>query len=51
MMAMLCRREVVWHTEDIFGRYVANGLYLYRVWVRVEGAWVLCAPGKVVILR
>jgi fibronectin type 3 domain-containing protein len=44
--------EVVWHTEDSAGQYLANGVYLYRMWARIAGAWVPCdEAGKVVILR
>lgn len=44
--------EIVWHTESLVGDYLANGVYLYRMWARVGGLWQSCVEaGKVVILR
>jgi hypothetical protein len=44
--------ELVWHTEDSAGQFLANGVYLYRMWVLVDGVWMPCPEtGKVVILR
>jgi hypothetical protein len=44
--------ELVWHTEDSTGQFLANGVYLYRMWALIAGTWMPCAEtGKVVILR
>lgn len=44
--------SIVWHTEDEYGEYLANGVYLYRVWALVDGRWVRWEKvGKLVILR
>jgi len=44
--------EIVWHTESLVGDYLANGVYLYRMWARVGGLWQSCVEtGKLVILR
>ncbi len=43
--------ELVWGTVDLRGRYVANGVYLYRAWVKVNGAWVAVGLQRLVILR
>jgi hypothetical protein len=43
--------ELVWHTENNFGEYLANGIYLYRASVLINGEWVDTAVQKLVILR
>jgi hypothetical protein len=43
--------ELLWHTDSIAGDYLANGVYLYRAWALVDGQWIACGTGKVVILR
>lgn len=43
--------EVVWHTEDLTGLPLANGVYLYKVYVKVGGEWVVTNIQKLVILR
>jgi hypothetical protein len=43
--------ELVWHTEDNNGEYLANGVYLYRALVFVGGDWVPTDFEKLVILR
>ena len=42
--------ELLWHTEDLSGLPLANGVYLYRVVVEAEGRREV-VQGKVVILR
>jgi len=32
--------ELEWHTDDLAGRYLANGVYLYQVQVKVAGEWI-----------
>jgi len=43
--------EVVWHTEDLTGLPLANGVYLYKVYIKVGGTWIVSDIQKVVILR
>ncbi len=43
--------ELVWHTDDLLGRYLANGVYLYRAYIKVAGEWIVTQVQKVVILR
>ena len=42
---------VFWRTEDMQGEPVANGVYLYRAWVKVREEWEAVPLGKVVVLR
>ncbi|HDI11323.1 MAG TPA: T9SS type A sorting domain-containing protein, partial [Candidatus Acetothermia bacterium] len=43
--------ELVWHTEDLTGLPLANGVYLYKVYVKVDGDWIASDVLKIVILR
>jgi hypothetical protein len=43
--------ELIWHTDDLLGRYLANGVYLYKAYVKIGGQWVVTQVQKVVILR
>ncbi|MCX6094595.1 MAG: T9SS type A sorting domain-containing protein [Candidatus Bipolaricaulota bacterium] len=43
--------ELVWHTQNSDGEYLANGVYLYRALVLVGGKWTSTAFQKLVILR
>jgi len=43
--------ELEWHTEDLSGTYLANGVYLYKVQIRVDGSWISQELGKIVVLR
>jgi len=43
--------ELVWHTQDLLGRYLANGVYLYKVLVKVGDTWIVSDVQKIVILR
>ncbi|MBN1858241.1 hypothetical protein JW848_03440 [Candidatus Bipolaricaulota bacterium] len=43
--------EIAWHTEDLYGRFLANGVYIYQVLVEVEGRWISVAVDKIAILR
>jgi hypothetical protein len=43
--------ELTWHTEDLTGLPLANGLYLYRIYVKVGEGWLFSGVQKVVILR
>jgi hypothetical protein len=43
--------ELVWHTVNDLGEYLANGVYFYRALVKVEDTWVTTKFQKLVILR
>jgi hypothetical protein len=43
--------EMTWHTENLYGEYLANGVYLYRASVLVDGTWIETTVQKLVILR
>lgn len=43
--------ELVWHTVDRHGEYLANGVYLYRALVRIGEEWIATSFQKLVILR
>ena len=43
--------ELVWHTDDLAGRYLANGVYLWRAWVKVAGTWIASDLQRLAILR
>lgn len=42
---------LVWHTDDLSGLPLANGVYLYKAYVKVGGQWIATQVQKVVILR
>ncbi|MCK4392371.1 T9SS type A sorting domain-containing protein, partial [Candidatus Bipolaricaulota bacterium] len=42
---------LIWHTQSQDGAYLANGAYLYRVWLRIGDQWVLTDVRKLAILR
>jgi hypothetical protein len=39
--------ELNWHTDSLSGEYLANGIYLYRVQVRIGGSWINQDIGKI----
>ncbi len=43
--------ELVWHTEDLAGRPVANGMYLYEVRAYIAGEWVTAQLQRLAIIR
>lgn len=43
--------ELVWHTQNDFGEYLANGIYIYRAYVLMNGEWIPTSYQKLVILR
>ncbi|MCX6094880.1 MAG: T9SS type A sorting domain-containing protein [Candidatus Bipolaricaulota bacterium] len=43
--------ELVWHTENSYGEFLANGIYLYRAYVLINGEWIQTKVQKLVILR
>jgi hypothetical protein len=40
-----------WHTENDYGESLANGIYLYKLYIRVDGVWIATEVKKLVILR
>jgi len=43
--------EVAWHTNSLSGEYMANGIYIYRVLVLVDGQWVIGRQGTFAVMR
>jgi hypothetical protein len=43
--------ELDWHTENNYGEYLANGVYLYRVSAKVGGQWAVVQIRKLAIVR
>jgi hypothetical protein len=43
--------ELVWHTENDFNEYLANGVYLYRLYVQIDGEWIVSEVKKLAIYR
>jgi cell wall assembly regulator SMI1 len=43
--------QLVWHTQNLAGEYLANGVYLYQVQVKVENHWITTQVKKLLILR
>ena len=43
--------ELEWHTDDLAGQYLANGVYLYQVQVKVGGNWITTELKVLAILR
>jgi hypothetical protein len=43
--------ELDWHTDSLSGDYLANGMYLYRVQVRIDGNWINQDTGSIAVLR
>ena len=43
--------ELTWHTENLEGLPLANGVYLYKAYVKVNGEWVPAGIGRTAILR
>ena len=40
-----------WHTDDRSGEYLANGIYLYKAYVKAGDEWIPTTVGKVAVLR
>ncbi len=47
----IASRELVWHTVNNAGELLANGVYLYRVWVEILGVWYPMEVQKLVVMR
>ena len=43
--------ELTWHTENLEGLPLANGVYLYRAYVKVNDEWISTGVQKVAIYR
>ena len=43
--------ELTWHTEDLSGENLANGVYLYQVEVEIAGQWHVTKVQKLAIYR
>jgi PKD repeat protein len=44
-------RETQWHTNDLRGDLLANGAYLYQIWVQVGGTWLPTGIRKLAVVR
>jgi len=43
--------ELDWHTDNQSGQFLANGVYLYQVQVKIDGIWINQDIGKIAVLR
>jgi len=43
--------SLAWHTDNTGGEYLANGVYLYKLYALLDGQWVVSKVKNVVILR
>jgi hypothetical protein len=43
--------SVDWHTDNDYGEYLANGVYLYKMYALVSGRWIVSDVRKLAILR
>jgi len=43
--------ELVWHTDNNYGEFLANGIYFYRAYASIDGEWIPTAFEKLVLLR
>ncbi len=43
--------ELDWHVENLVGDYLANGMYLYQVSIKIDGMWISKDIGKIAVLR
>ncbi|MEA3397217.1 MAG: T9SS type A sorting domain-containing protein [Chloroflexota bacterium] len=43
--------SLAWHTDNDYGEYLANGVYLYKLYALFDGQWVVSTVKNVVILR
>ncbi|RLG08063.1 MAG: hypothetical protein DRN68_04465, partial [Thaumarchaeota archaeon] len=42
---------LAWHTENLEGLPLANGVYLYKAYVKINGEWIPAGVQKVAIFR
>ncbi|MCK4394856.1 right-handed parallel beta-helix repeat-containing protein, partial [Candidatus Bipolaricaulota bacterium] len=43
--------ELAWHTDSSWGEYLANGVYLYRLSVLIDGQWIVSEVKKLAVMR
>ena len=44
-------KELEWHTNNDAGELLANGVYLYQVWVKIAGEWYPTGVHKLAVIR
>jgi len=44
-------KELEWHTVNDAGELLANGVYLYQVWVRIDEIWYPMKIQKLAVVR
>jgi len=44
-------KELEWHTDNNMGELLANGVYLYQVWVNIGGSWYPTGVHKLAVYR
>jgi len=44
-------KELEWHTDNDSGELLANGVYLYQVWVNIGGSWYPTDVHKLAVLK
>jgi hypothetical protein len=44
-------KELEWHTDNDMGELLANGVYLYQVWVNIGGSWYPTDVQKLAVVR
>ena len=40
-----------WHTDNMYGEFLANGIYLYKLYVWIGDKWVVSEVRKLAIFR
>ena len=43
--------SLAWHTDNDYGEYLANGVYLYKMYAKIAGQWVVSGVKTLAILR
>jgi len=44
-------KALEWHTDNEAGELLANGVYLYQVWVKIAGLWYPTCVQKLAVVR
>jgi hypothetical protein len=44
-------KELEWHTDNEAGELLANGVYLYQVWVKITDTWYPTGVHKLAVVR
>ena len=44
-------KSLDWHTDNMNGQYLANGVYLYKISVLLDGHWVTSGMKSILVLR